>query len=196
MGCSSLLLFYRVILVNLSLNIFFRMAMFSRILALGEQVDLKAVTQNRSRVLASEWGRNFKNVIITHLLHERLSCLPCQKCGKFYSVQLSVKADKPALGDKQALPLPEQETSAAAERHSGQGTALDYSQRAVNRVVSILDCTGVILQGSDYWSGHHWAKYCTNRQQVGLVLALESCAGSCKAGSLQCFSLWGNRPSD
>lgn len=32
------------------------MAMFSRILALGEQVDLKAVTQNRSRVLASELG--------------------------------------------------------------------------------------------------------------------------------------------
>lgn len=65
-------------------------------------------------------------------------------------MQLSVKADKPALGDKQALPLPEQETSAAAERHSGQGTALDYSQRAVNTVVSILGCTGVILQGSDY----------------------------------------------
>lgn len=56
MGCSSLLLFYRVILVNLSLSTFFRMAMFSRILALGEQVDLKAVTQNRSRVLASELG--------------------------------------------------------------------------------------------------------------------------------------------
>lgn len=58
-------------------------------------------------------------------------------------MQLSVKAYKPALGDKQGLPLPEQETSAQQSGTVGR-VALDYSQRAVNMVVSILGYTGVI----------------------------------------------------
>lgn len=50
------------------------------------------------------------------------------------------------------------------------------SQRTVNMVVSAVSCTEVAPQGSNYRSGPHWAKHCTNTQQEqGRDLPLKRC---------------------